>query len=238
MNVGSVNWNWREVEAVLESLAASEEELIICGGQAVAYWSQRYGLTPITSRDLDVVADREIARRMADRLGGTASYPGRYDMTVLTAVIRVAWFGKSLQIECLSTVPGLEPDPEAISEQLTLGTSKHLRILHPVALVMAKLHALRFFDQTERQDESHLRVAWIAARSWLSNLMESNGPHALRLIHQWYRTARQRPNRRILESLMLDWKSLIPLEALLQRQTSEPLIARFLSEQWPRIEQE
>jgi hypothetical protein len=169
MNVGSVNWNWREVEAVLESLAASEQELIICRGQAVAYWSQRYGLTPITSRDLDVVADREIARRMADRLVGTASYPGRYDMTVLTAVIR---------------------------------------------------------------------VAWIVARSWLSNLMESNGPHGLRLIHQWYRTARQRPNRRILESMMLDWKSLIPLEALLQRQTSEPLIARFLSEQWPRIEQE
>ncbi|MCC7377192.1 MAG: hypothetical protein IT581_21200 [Verrucomicrobiales bacterium] len=238
MNVGSVNWNWREVEALLESLAASDDELIVCGGQAVAFWSQRYGLTPITSRDLDVVADRESAKRMADRLGGTASYPGRYDMTVLTAVVRVAWFGKSLQIECLSTVPGLEPDPEAISEKLVLGATRHLRILHPMALVMAKLHALRFFDQTERQDESHFRVAWIAAQRWLIDLVESDSPHGLRLIHQWYRTARQRPNRRILDSLMLDWKALIPLEALHQRQTLDPLIARFLAEQWPRLAQE
>ena len=51
MNVGSANWNWRGIEALLEGLAAADDELIVCGGQAVAFWSQRYGLSPITSRE-------------------------------------------------------------------------------------------------------------------------------------------------------------------------------------------
>lgn len=238
MNAGSANWNWPEVEAVLAALTASEEEVIVCGGQAVAFWAQHFGLQPVVSQDLDVILDRDGATRIAELLGGSSTYPGRYDMTVLTAVVRAPWQGRRLSIECLSSVPGIETDPDAISERITLGTHAPIRVLHPVALVMAKLHAIRHFDQTERNDEAHLRTAWLAAQRWLSDLVATESPRALRLVHQWHRSARQTGNRRVLDRLQLDWKTLVPIDALEARRPTDPLVARFLAEHWPRLVRE
>ncbi len=74
-----------------------------------------------------------------------------------------------------------------------------------------------------------------AARLWLSEVTETDGPRALRLVHQWHRMARQPGYRKVLQRLGLDWTALIPLEALGRRSTEDPLIARFLDEHWPRI---
>jgi hypothetical protein len=35
--------------------------------------------------------------------------------------------------------------------------------------------------------------------------------------------------------LELDWKALVPLERLRERRSTDPLVARFLEEQWPRL---
>lgn len=51
----------------------------------------------------------------------------------------------------------------------------------------------------------------------------------------WHRTARQPANRRILNRLELDWKALVPIEQLRERHSADPLVARFLDEQWPRL---
>lgn len=216
-------------------MASDEEVPIVCGGQAVSFWAQHFGLHPVVSQNLDILLDRESAKRIADQLGGAASYPGRYDMTILTAVVRAVWNGRPLSIECLSSVPGIETDPEAISERIALGEAGFVRILHPIALVMSKLHAVRFFDQGERNDESHLRTAWLPARQWLADLASTEAPRVLRLIHQWHRTARQPANHRILNRLELDWKAVVPIKRLRERQSADPLVARFLAEQWPRL---
>lgn len=118
MNAGSANWNWPEVEGVLAAMSSDEEVPIVCGGQAVSFWAQRFGLHPVVSQNQDILFDRESAKRLADRLGGAASFPGRYDMTILTAVVRAVWKGRPLNIECLSSVPGIETDPESLGTGL------------------------------------------------------------------------------------------------------------------------
>lgn len=75
MNAGSAIWNWPEVEGILAVMASDEEVPVVCGGQAVSLWTQHFGLHPVVSQDLDIIFDPESARRMADRLGGTASNP-------------------------------------------------------------------------------------------------------------------------------------------------------------------
>lgn len=219
----------------MAAVAGNDPELIVCGGQAVSFWAQRHGLHPVVSRDLDLLGDREAAQRIAAQLGAAIQYPGRYDMTVLTAVVRAVWRGRPLTIECLSSVPGIETDPEAISERVDLGACGRLRVLHPMALVLAKLHAVRFFEQAERHDEAHLRLVWTVAGRWLAELAATEAPRALRLVHLWHRTARQPANRRILDRLELDWKGLVPLAALRLRSGEEELAARFLAEHWPRL---
>lgn len=234
MNAGSANWNWPDAEAVLAAFPAGESEPILCGGQAVAFWAFCFDLGALVSRDLDLVGDREDAERVAAAIGATVHYPHRYDMTVLTAVVRGTWRGRPLTIEWLSSVPGIETDPESISERMDLGRGR-LRVLHPVALAMAKLHALRFFDQQGRNDALHLQVALSAARQWLEAEVAVNAPRVLRLIHQWHRAARVAGNRRELVERSLDWRSLVPLERLQQAAADDGLVARFISEHWVRI---
>lgn len=235
MNAGSANWTWPEVEAVLLTLARSDTDLVVCGGQAVAFWARRFELLPVASRDLDLLGDQEAARQVANLLGAVVQFPSRYDMTIITAVTQVVWQGHSLRIEWLSSVPGIETDPEAISVVLSLSSNIQFRILHPMALIMAKLHAVRFFDQQDRQDEAHLRIVWTAARLWMDGLVLTEAPWVLRLTHQWYRVVRQPGNRRVLDRLQLDWRSLIPLASLRNRAGEDDLVARFLSEHWPRL---
>ncbi len=54
MNVGSVNWNWQEVEALRESLASSDDEFIVSGGQAPSIMDASLEVdegTPVPIRD-------------------------------------------------------------------------------------------------------------------------------------------------------------------------------------------
>jgi len=194
-------------------------------------------LAPVASRDLDLLGDRDAARRAAHLLEAEARFPSRHDMTVLTAVVQAVWRGRPLKIEWLSSIPGIETDPEAISLEVSVSSETRIRVLHPMALVMAKLHALRYFDQEGRQDEAHLRIAWAAAGIWMEGLVGTESPRVLRLVHQWYRVVRQPGNRRVIDRLQLDWKSLVPLDALRCRSTEDALAARFLSEHWPRLAQ-
>jgi hypothetical protein len=238
MNAGFANWNWPDIESVLETLLGDGTGPTVCGGQAVGYWAQRYGLGAVVSRDLDLIGDRDDARAAASILGATVRYPDRYDMTVLTAVLHTVWQGRPLMIEWLSSVPGIETDPEATSVLVEYRKHRLCRILHPLSLVMAKLHAVRFFDPEGRQDEAHLRTMMEAARLWLAEVAETDGPRALRLVHQWHRMTRQSGYRKVLHRLDLDWTTLIPLEVLGRRSTEDTLIARFLKDHWPRLQQD
>lgn len=235
MTSGSTNWKWPEVEPVLVALSGDRTELVLCGGQAVAFWAQRYGIGAVVSQDVDLMGDREDARRAAELLKTSVHYPGRYDMTVLTAMIRVQWEGKLLTIEWLNSVPGIETDPETISEKVVLKEDRSLRVLHPVALAISKLHALRFFDQEERRDAEHLRIVLKASALWLGELLEGNSARALRYVHQWSRVARVAGARRVLTEQGIDWKEAIPLARLEELAAADALVGKFLKEHWPRL---
>ena len=235
MKSGISNWSWPEIEPVLLAFPIDVSEVILCGGQAVAYWSGCFGLQVVVSRDLDFVGDRFEARQVATALGARISYPDRYDMTVLTAVVQAVWEGRALAIEWLSIVPGVEADPEAISEIVLIKNFRRLRILHPIALAMAKLHALRYFDQTERNDARHLAISLDASARWLAGLLDRDPPRTLRLIHQWFRFVRSRGNQRVLNEGKFDWKAAIPFPALTRAAKVNPLVERFLADHWPRL---
>lgn len=237
MTIGSSNWSWPEVESLARLLADSEDQPVICGGQAVGFWAARYKLGGIVSRDLDVLGERDGATRFAAALGATIRYPERYEMTVLAAAIRTTWLGRTVDIEWLNSIPGIEADPEAISVVVDLGGSC-LRVLHPVPLGVAKLHALRFFDQRERNDAAHLKVVIPAARERLSEELQIDAAGALRSIHRWYRATRIRGNRRILSDLNLDWRDAVPVARLEAAAGRDTRVARFLADHWPRLSAE
>jgi hypothetical protein len=79
-------------------------------------------------------------------------------------------------VEFINTVPGLDtfnPEKATLRQFFKTGAwQKELLILSPVSLVLAKLYALRAFDQADRQDELHLKVSLVTARHFLIQLLQ------------------------------------------------------------------
>ena len=74
MNAGSANWNWPEVEGVLAAMSSDEEVPIVCGGQAVSFWAQRFGLHPVVSQDLDILFCPPLGRPIPGRARASTYY--------------------------------------------------------------------------------------------------------------------------------------------------------------------
>jgi hypothetical protein len=232
---GDSNWSWNEISPLAATLAVEGSEPIICGGQAVGYWAARYGREALVSRDLDAIGDREDARRIAALLGGVVRLPHHYEMTVLAAVVSGTWRGRDVTIELLNSVPGIETDPEEISVREFLSPGLGFRVLHPVALLSAKLHAVRFFSQEGRNDLPHLRTVLELAEAWLGETVATDPEWALLLIHRWYRFARVAGNRKVLLENGIDWRTAVPLMTLARVAGGNAEIRRFLELHWPRI---
>jgi hypothetical protein len=71
--------------------------------------------------------------------------------------------GQESLAEFLHTIPGLDtndPDQASVEQEYKSGpVHKLIQVLTPVSLVLCKLHALRHFNQANRQDE-------LASQGW------------------------------------------------------------------------
>src|SRR5687767_9602913 len=162
------------------------------GGQAVVYWANRYGATPandpITSKDIDFWGSRDDVKRLAQRLKRPAIFPHAYEMTVWAGAIEISIKGQTTLVWMLHTVPGLDvnqPDQAALTREIE-GTE--LYILSPVSLVLAKLHALRHFDQEHREDRRHLLTSIACTAKYVSEMLSHQ--HIRLALHECERVIR------------------------------------------------
>ena len=207
-----------------EVIAQVAEGCPLIGEQAVALWAQRYGLVgdngqAITSADIDFWGSRDDLKALANALHRKAVFPGEYEMTVWVGAIEMTIHGQKTLVEFLHTVPGLDTnDPvQASVEQVYEAGSvrKTIPVLSPVSLTLAKLHALRHFNQDTREDETHLRVSLLASNHFLQELLGKQEIHQLlwnceRLIA----ASSLKPYRRLQSQYKFDLLSAIPIEKI------------------------
>src|SRR5258708_40263074 len=80
-----------------EVIAALPEGCPLVGGQAVAWWANRYKihirlaekLEPITSGDMDFWGDRDALHEFARKLNNPPVFPNSYEMTGWTDALRL-----------------------------------------------------------------------------------------------------------------------------------------------------
>lgn len=220
----------------------------LIGGQAVAYWANRYGIAPdndpITSRDIDFWGSRDDLQTLAKRLERSPIFPEAYEMTVWAGAIEILIRGRITLVEMLHTVPGLdtnEPEQAAVKEQLQ---GRALYILSPVSLVLAKLHALRNFDQEQRQDKPHLLACIQSAAHYVSELLA--GQHVRLALQECERIIAihsRKSTQRLAREHRFNLLNAIPLAAL-ERDSVNPSrheddrarLCNFLLKRWPRID--
>lgn len=228
----SSEWKLTEVEPVFRLLP---DDAVLCGGQAVAFWAWRYSLAEIVSKDVDFMGDRAMVFRLAKLQNGSTYFPHPYEMTSFCGRATFFHLGRTLEVEFLHSIPGLSDDVEEISVKVQSPGGIEFRVLDPISLCQSKLHNLRHFDQTHRNDLSHLRTSMRAAALWLGGLFPQEPATALISINSWFRTVRVRGALRTIANSGIDWTSAIPVAEIAQLKDSSPKAEAFLSQQWPRM---
>ena len=218
------------------------ESIPLIGGQAVAWWARRYHdqldtHSTVTSRDIDFWAGREEMEAFADRTGITLDYPHRYAMTVLSGSAEVSIAGRPSCIEFLHTVPGIDQsvDRATITQEWN---GRTIRVLDPISLILCKLHALRNFDQRDRQDAFHLVVCVKTARPFLQDAFASGIRNGLWYCERLIEPALHARNQKVEAHANVDLMAAIPVTALRAIPPSadgDELLNRFLNIRLPQV---
>ena len=204
-------------------VATAGEAITLIEGQAVAWWATRYSRQlesqnlisrPVTSRDLDFWADRDQMDSFAKKIGANPQYPHRYEMTVLAGIIPIKINQAETTIEFLHTVPGLDiSDPEATTVIQELNDAT-FRILDPISLSCAKLHALKNFSQEERQDRFHLGIVLFACKFFIEDAINKSPELGLWYCERLIKVCVKSNNRSRLERESLNVRDSVPIEAI------------------------
>ena len=172
-------------ETILEGVlrAATDENVILVGGQALGVWLAHYNLatagnTALITRDVDFLAndagDFGVVKKFAAAIGGTAELA----QGAWTALVGVAYRMLSEQeyvsVDVLHRIWGVEREAaRKMAARITTPSGITFSILHPVHLLESKaknLHGLpekRASDQLE-SSMRQVRLAIEVARCYLS----------------------------------------------------------------------
>ncbi len=239
-------------------IAYLPDDCPLVGGQAVAWWADRYGIKvrvgdrerAVTSRDIDFWGGRSDLVQLARHLHQRPFFPHEYEMTVWVGAIEITVGGKQTVVEFLHTVPGLDtnnPENACVEQEYTHeNLNKRLLILSPVSLVLAKLHALRHFDQKARQDEMHLKVSIEASKRFITELLRAKeAKEALWNCQRLIDCHQMKPSRRLEAQHRFNILEAIPIAEIQQesRNPEQPAedqekLKKFCTFQWRRVDED
>lgn len=141
--------------------------VVIVGGHAVNLWASYYASTgdealarfaPFTSKDADIfLRDKEMARAVAAAAGWVFRNNPEPRSPVLGAIV-MRRGETELQVDVLRSVTGLTDDDLNATAQITFENGKSYSIPAPDIMLKAKLANLESHDQSDRQDERHIRI--------------------------------------------------------------------------------
>lgn len=172
--------NLREI---LNKLQEVNLDVVLVGGQAVNLWAYQYynnspelqKYIPFSSEDLDFYGGKMEAIICQETLGGKVILNKDFDPSPNAGIVLVNYKNKTLRIDFLASVYGLN-DAEITEKALTfLGKDKlenvKLKVLHPILCLEGKLRCLRSLPQQNRQDLKHTKILIICVNQFLANLI-------------------------------------------------------------------
>lgn len=157
-------------------------DVVIVGGHAVNLWASYYaargdvvlaGFAPFTSKDADIfVKDKELAMAIAAIAGWEfRNNPEPRSPVLGTIVLRRG--DVALQVDVLRAITGLAEADLNITETITFENGKSYSVPAPDVMLKAKLANLKTHDQTDRQDERHVRIMIHVCRHYLMDTVEA-----------------------------------------------------------------
>lgn len=169
-------------------LQSANLDAVVVGGQAVNLWAYQYyekapelkQYLPFASEDLDFYGGRVEAMLCQDVLGGQLNLNRDFDPSPNAGVLLVNREDRTLRIDVLASVFGLN-DSEVVGSALPfigkgILQGIQIKVLHPVLCLEGKLRCLRGLPQGGRQDLKHASMSVICVREMLRSLCTPETP--------------------------------------------------------------
>jgi hypothetical protein len=164
-------------------------DAIIVGGQALNIWAERFSARapelaayrPFTSRDFDYFGYREVAGKLAERLGGTIKVPTIEDQSPSTALVEAEINGRRITIDFIGHVLGvnhkkLQTGAVQLRIPFTFGEGTHeltLDLLHPVHCLQARVANVITLRRRDAASLRQMRTAVIVTREYILDRLEA-----------------------------------------------------------------
>jgi hypothetical protein len=181
--------------AVIARLGELTDEIVLVGGQAVAFWADYYharesvaAVGPVNSRDIDFCGPSQAALRCAAKLGGRAKVPEPFSSTPNTGVVEFTDpDGVSRVIDFLAHPFGLdyaEVVDKAIKVRLlddqNQPTPLHMLVMHPMHCLESRVHNVaRLPGYDTPRALAQLRAAILCVREYLRDRLDANAIRAV-----------------------------------------------------------
>ena len=151
-------------------------DMILVGGQALAFWAAYYHTLAPTiaiTKDVDLLGSRADVERLARGLDARAVFPQKKDITLLVGqVLKDLPGGNYVNIDVMFRVYG-DITTEAIASRAVLAENPvgRFRVMHPLDVLQGRLENV--YGLSDKQDEhgvAQLRLAIETARKFVGDI--------------------------------------------------------------------
>lgn len=224
--------------SLLQELSHAGQEYFLEGGQAVNFWAEYIGevegeetlreFQPYMSADCDIWINHAVAKyleqkREGNLIKGTSPADGQWGVFTIAG-------DPPRQVDLMTGVYGIPPKkhPKLVKRSVNIND---IKVLDPLYLFVGKCHCLLGLNQTDRQDEKHLRMLCLIIPSYVSHLLEEvksgylEQRYLVKEIKLLQKLVGTNVCRRALEQIQVNSQSLIPLDKI--RQSGLLLLERF-----------
>jgi hypothetical protein len=165
-------------------LSAASDDLVLVGGQALAFWMDRYGVhlpsgVLAVTRDTDFLAtsaaDRKAVHRLANAIHGDAIFPLPTDLTALVGqAIKIISDTERINVDVIFKVHGANVNTVRASAIPVNKDQICFRVMHPLHVLKSRLDNL--YDLQDKQNNSEksemqLRCSILIARKFLLDVV-------------------------------------------------------------------
>jgi hypothetical protein len=170
-------------ELLARILELAGVDMILVGGQALAFWAAYYSVPApaiAVTKDVDFVGTRADVERLARGLGGKATFRRQRDLTLLTGQIEKDLPGGDyINIDVLYRVYG-DVSPESLAKRAVVAESPagKFRVMHPLDVLQGRLENV--YGLVEKQDEhgiAQLQLAIAMVTKFLRDIASKEAEH-------------------------------------------------------------
>lgn len=172
----------RELLELILKLAGTD--MVLVGGQALAFWSAYYR-TPApptaVTKDVDLLGTRRDVDRLARGLDAKATFPRRRDITLLTGqIVKELPGGDYVNIDVLSRVYGNITADAIMRRSIPTETAAgKFRVMHPLDVLQGRLENVHgLADKRDEHGIAQLGLAIETIREFLRDIGAQEGGDA------------------------------------------------------------